>query len=262
MLRSNSLKFSKLSFVSLSLCIAGGCTAIPEAPTQFTQKIIATSSFPIFSYVKLENPNLWVRVYIEGDGYAFNAHGRPSSDPTPKDDLVRQIAFNDPHPNVIYLARPCQYTNKYPGCNPAIWTHARFSQSVVDAELEALKALIDDHEVVLIGFSGGAQIAGLISTQPNKLHVRKIVTIAGNLDHPTWCLRNRLSPLKGSLDLGDYRQQFLLIPQIHYVGQHDQIIDPKITVQFIEDQTKIRWVPNATHNKGWEAAFKDIWHEN
>ena len=51
-----------------------------------------------------------VNIYIEGDGRAWLNKNRPSLDPTPKNSLALKLAEIDPAPNVIYLARPCQYS--------------------------------------------------------------------------------------------------------------------------------------------------------
>ncbi|MDD7312777.1 MAG: alpha/beta hydrolase, partial [bacterium] len=61
------------------------------------------------SWQKITHPTAPYKIYIEGDGHAFNAHGQPTGNPTPKGTLVRELAFGDNHENVIYLARPCQY---------------------------------------------------------------------------------------------------------------------------------------------------------
>lgn len=49
------------------------------------------------------------KIYIEGDGRAFDIDGQPTSDPTPRGTMLREIAFGDTHPNVVYLGRPCQF---------------------------------------------------------------------------------------------------------------------------------------------------------
>ncbi|MBR2299926.1 MAG: hypothetical protein IJ870_05075 [Alphaproteobacteria bacterium] len=67
--------------------------------------------FKIASWQKITDKNAPYKIYIEGDGFAFNAHGSPTTNPTPKNTFLRQIAFNDPSKNVVYLARPCQYVN-------------------------------------------------------------------------------------------------------------------------------------------------------
>ena len=95
--------------------------------------------------------------------YAFNARGKATQDPTPHGTLVRELAFGDNSPNVIYLARPCQYV-KSPICSKRHWTTARFSPEVINAEYEAIKNIASNNPVILIGFSGGAQVAGLVTT--------------------------------------------------------------------------------------------------
>ena len=153
-------KYHVLSVVFGLLCLSS-CTSI-EAPSFFDYKVIETDIFPIASWQKVTDKHSEFHVYIEGDGYAYNAHGRPSSNPTPRGTLVRTLAFSDSSPNVIYLARPCQFVqNKY--CHSKYWTTARFSAPVIESTAQALKAIVGTSDVVLIGFSGGAQVAGLVA---------------------------------------------------------------------------------------------------
>ncbi|MBQ8869832.1 MAG: hypothetical protein IJ019_00465 [Alphaproteobacteria bacterium] len=84
-------------------------------------KKIITDTFTLYSYQKITNTQSLVKLYIEGDGHAFNFHGQPSADPTPKSDFLKNIAFKDTNPNVVYLARPCQYIlDKNPICSKGI----------------------------------------------------------------------------------------------------------------------------------------------
>lgn len=122
---------------------------------------------------KITNPTSIYKVYIEGDGYAFNSYGKPSQDPTPRGTLVRELAFGDKSPNVIYLARPCQYV-KSQICSVRHWTTARFAPEIINAEYETIKQIAGNHPVILIGFSGGAQIAGLVATAKLGLNVKKL----------------------------------------------------------------------------------------
>ena len=166
------------------------------------------------------------------------------------------------HPNVIYLARPCQFNTKVPACTKEVWTTARFSQAVIDAEVDALKELAGNRETVLIGFSGGAQVAGLMSVLDKDLKVRKLVTVAGNLDHEAWCRQHKMPMLDGSLSLADFREEYISIPQAHFVGENDAVVNPFLTREFIKDPGRIREVKGASHAKGWNAAFPAIWEEN
>ena len=70
-----------------------GCATSITPPETFMYKEIQTDTFKIASWQKITNPETYVRIYIEGDGYAFNASGQPSFNPTPRSDLVRKLAF-------------------------------------------------------------------------------------------------------------------------------------------------------------------------
>lgn len=239
---------TRLFFAFASLLLAG-CTSF-SAPESFRYQEIDTEFFRLASWQKLTNASKPLRVYIEGDGYAFNAHGRPSSNPTPRETDFRALAFGDPHANVVYLARPCQYV-KDSRCSRAHWSTARFSPQVIAAESQALAAVAGSRPMTLIGFSGGAQIAGLAAVTAKDLNVRKIVTLAGNLDHPAWCRYHKLPALTQSLDLTDYWAAFEAIPQVHFVCEDDTVIPPDITIRRIGGNAPVVVLPDASHASGW-----------
>ena len=241
------------------LFFVAGCTAI-KAPTDFVYKEIPTRDFTLASWQKITDPFGTYKIYIEGDGYAFNAHGRATQDPTPKGTLVRELAFGDNNPNVVYLARPCQYI-KSPICSKRHWTTARFAPEVINAEYAAVKQIAGDNPVILIGFSGGAQVAGLIASAKPGLNVKKIITIAGNLDHLAWTQYHNLPPLNESMNLESYRKQFAKIPQIHYVGSNDKVMPPVLVREFVGKSGNIIEVGGAMHNSGWEEIYSQIRNE-
>lgn len=237
-----------------------GCTSV-SAPSNYVYKEVKTRDFTIATWQKITNPQEVYKIYIEGDGYAFDRHGKPTQDPTPKGTLVRKLAFGDDNPNVIYLARPCQYV-KSPICSVRHWTTARFAPEIINAEYETIKQIASNHPVILIGFSGGAQIAGLVATAKPGLNVKKIITIAGNLDHLSWTQYHNLPPLNESMDLESYRKQFAEIPQIHYVGSDDKVIPPVLVREFVGNDDLVVEVNGANHNEGWESIYNKVWSEN
>lgn len=241
------------------LFVLCGCTTI-NAPTDFAYRPIATNHFEMASWQKISDPTVPYRIYIEGDGHAFNAYGRPTNDPTPQGTLVRKLAFNDPSPNVIYLARPCQYI-KSGICSQRHWTTARFAPEIINAEFEAVRQIAADSPVILIGFSGGAQIAGLIAAAKPGLNVQKMITIAGNLDHLAWTQYHHLPDLNESMNLENYRDRFAQIPQVHFVGGKDQNITPDLVKNFIGNSAEIIEIENADHQNGWEKAFPLIYNQ-
>lgn len=219
-------------------------------PETFHYKQIISNEFNISAWVKTNNSSSAYYIYIEGDGNAFNVHGYATNYPTPKSSFMRRLAANDTQANVIYLARPCQFT-KGNKCTQKYWTTARFSPEVIDAEYQVIKELIGNKPIVLIGYSGGAQIAGLIAITKD-LNVQKVITIAGNLDHKAWTNYHNLPELTESLNLANYKDKFALIPQTHYVGEKDKVIPPILTKEFVKDKSTIHILLNATHSDGWD----------
>lgn len=249
--------FKQLLF---GLCIAlCGCNNV-TVPEAFVYREIRTRDFDLASWQKIEQPEGTYKFYIEGDGHAFYANGKATDNPTPRGIFMRELAFGDPSPNVIYLARPCQYITGS-NCSQRHWTTARFAPEVINSEYAAIKQIAGKHEVILIGFSGGAQIAGLISAAKPGLNVKKLITIGGNLDPLAWTTYHHLPPINESLSLESYQRQYLQIPQIHYVGSEDKVMPPNLIEQFVNGQHPVITVEGAAHNFGWENIYEQIWNE-
>lgn len=240
------------------------CACISNVmPAGFSYKEIKTNTFTLYSYQKILDNSKAIKIYIEGDGHSFNFHGQPTNDPTPKSDLVKNIAFSDTNPNVIYLARPCQYIlNKNHICSKRHWSSARFATEIINSMASAIKQIAQNKEVILIGYSGGAQIAGLIAVLNPDIKIKKIITIAGNLDHLSWTQYHNLPPLSESLNLENYRSLFVNIPQIHYVGKKDKNITYNLVDGFIQNKSLIVTVNEASHNHGWKKIIPLIIDEN
>ncbi|MFI4937523.1 MAG: hypothetical protein ACHQJ6_03310, partial [Candidatus Berkiellales bacterium] len=125
--------------------------------------------FHLTSYEKSPpTPNALMRVYIEGDGNSWRTKTQLSNNPTPKHPLALELAISDPHPQVIYIARPCQYTplTLEPACDPKYWSSHRYAAEVIHAyntALDHLKEKAKNTNFILIGFSGGASVAALLA---------------------------------------------------------------------------------------------------
>lgn len=243
--------------IILSLLIISACTSL-RVPNDFKYQEVQTRTFKIATWQKIKNPQQPYRIYIEGDGYAFNAAGRPSSNPTPRSDLVREMAFGDYHDNVIYIARPCQFVQNEI-CSKRHWTTARFAPEVINATAEVIENIAGDNEVTIIGYSGGAQVAGLVAANKPKIKTKKLITIAGNLDHLAWTQYHKLPPLNESMNLEAYRDEYLKIPQVHFVGEKDDVIPVFLTHDFVQNKHEIIIIPNNTHNRGWKEIYPQVW---
>ncbi|MBQ7632839.1 MAG: hypothetical protein IJS88_01835 [Alphaproteobacteria bacterium] len=234
-----------------------GCVTPLKIPPKFKPTLITTPDFDFAVWQKIEQPAAPYKIYIEGDGYAFNSRGIPTSNPTPRGTFMRSVAFGDSHPNVVYMARACQFVQNKK-CEQKYWTDGRFAPEIITAQSDAIKQIIRGNSVTLIGFSGGAQIAGLVAVTHPEIKVSKIITIGGNLDHPAWTAHHRVPPLENSADLNDYRDKFAQIAQIHYVGSDDMVMPPFLNENFAADKQTVIVVEGATHNSGWDKVVPQI----
>ncbi len=239
------------------LLLTGACAyRNPMSDMQF--QTTPAPPYVIANWYKIEKPGQALKVYIEGDGQAFDEEGLPTDNPTPKGMFMRELAAEDPSPNVAYVARPCQFLQV--ACREEDWTVGRFSENVIksmDTAIGALMKKARTDKVVLIGFSGGAQVAGLVAVRHPE-RVQKLITIAGVLDQKAWTTYHGDSPLTKSLNLKDYRQVFQTIPQVHYAGGKDEVVPPQLIQDFV-GADKVIVVPRAGHGKGFSSICQDIY---
>ena len=242
----------KKIFLFFTLLLLCSCSTIKtKSPAEFIYKEIKTDDYVLASWQKITDDSSPVRIYVEGDGRAYTSKGYPTTDPTPKSYFLRNISFNDVHENVVYLARPCQYI-KNKNCSNIDWTTGRFSQKIVDNMSQAIKQIAEDKEIILIGYSGGGLICGLIINQhKNDLNIIKWITVAGLLNHTNWTKHFNYIPLKDSLDLDTIPN----ISQTHYIGKKDKVIPYKLTLDIVDKKNCVI-IENATHNSGFEGKIK------
>lgn len=223
----------------LSACVGQNIVV----PNDFVRQDIQTQNYEIATWQKINNlKNNTLHIYIEGDGHAFNVYGRPSFDPTPQSTTLRQIAFNDNFDNVVYIARPCQFVMDKK-CSVSDWTNGRFSQKIIDSVAFAIKQISKGRDIVLIGYSGGAMVSGLVIEQNKDLSVKQWFTIAGVLDHDKWTQYFGDEKLDASLNL----KQLPKIKQTHFVGDRDDVVPYELAKQWANEKD-IVLIENATHD--------------
>lgn len=219
---------------------------------------IQTSLFLLRTYGRLNNKDDLLKVYIEGDGFAWVNKNTVSNDPTPINPIALKLALNDYSSNIIYIARPCQYNLKIDkNCNKDYWSKKRFSIEVIKSFnelLDGLKVKNKYKKFELIGFSGGGAIATLLASK--RSDVIKITTIAGNLNHKLVNKIHNVSLMKESLNPIDIAEKISNIKQIHYIGEKDKIITREIVESYLIsskniDNIKVVVIDDATHTKGW-----------
>jgi pimeloyl-ACP methyl ester carboxylesterase len=226
----------------------------------FERRDVKTGKFTIATYARMGNLEAPLKVYIEGDGLAWIRRNRLSPDPTPREPLALELAALDDSPNVVYLARPCQFVDD-PECDPAYWSGKRFSEEVVASMDGAVSRFASktSGKIRLVGYSGGGAVAVLIAARRND--VESLVTIAGNLNPALVNSIHRVTPLEGSLDPMAVAASLARLPQTHYAGREDAVVPISVARSFKEaagDAPGIRIVPvSATHHQGWPAVWRD-----
>lgn len=232
--------------------------------SKFRHEVYNTSQFSILCFSKIiEKKFNNLRIYFEGDGFAWVDSYNPSKDPTPKDPIGLRLAIVDNAENVFYISRPCQFLlleNKK-ACTDKLWTNFRFSEEVISNMNEILSNLKEKYNIktfTLIGYSGGGTVAALVASRRND--VDSIVTISGNLDHKYWSYIHDLTPLSGSLNPIDFVDKLKEIKQIHYAGENDKIVPPIIGKHYKSvvnsDKVQLKIVPNQDHSSNWVDFWK------
>ncbi|MDW3024776.1 MAG: hypothetical protein R8N50_03790 [Alphaproteobacteria bacterium] len=229
-----------ICFLSLLL---SGCVSAWRAPSDFIYVPIVSGNYTIASYQHLSDTTSPIHIYIEGDGSSFDAYGMPTSNPTPNGTLVREMVARDTSPNIVYLARPCQYIMS-DACSKTDWTDGRFSPNIINSMAYAIKSVADRRPIILIGYSGGAMVSGIVINQNPDMDIKRWITIAGVLNHADWTSYFGDAPLSKSLDMITLPR----VPQSHYIVQNDDVVPNILSYKWV-DGHDLTIIPNARHGK-------------
>ena len=219
-----------------------GCVNNTQHDNMVTVKPDDDKLYSVATIQKITDKSAPVHVYIEGDGRAFNARGRATSNPTPHATFMRDMAANDKSSNVVYIARPCQFIMDEK-CTKTDWTDGRFSKAMVDSVAYAIKAIAKNRPVILIGYSGGAMISGLVIQNYPDINTKQWITIAGVLNHDDWTKYFGDSPLKHSLNLNTLPR----ISQVHYIAENDKTVPNDLSRKWIVNN-ELHVIQNAAHD--------------
>lgn len=231
-------------FVLLFLFVS----SVMAQPDKFWNRVVLSGGQHLmmgFVPPELERADV-LNIFIEGDG-------------KPGIALDMAIGLGG---NSVYIARPCQYMigNHLNSCNKELWTSHRYSQAVIDSmnrAVTAMKIRYRADTVRLIGFSGGGAIASILASKRGD--VALLVTVAGNLDHQKWTELNHSEPLTGSLNPADFSKSLENVPQIHLIGENDDVVPGKVLSSYLSrmhrlDNVKSYVVEGADHTCCWNVA--------
>lgn len=267
-----SLKWSDLLFPIVLSMVLGGCASSSIERTNDIAKKggmefikVSTPLFSFASYQRINDSNLPLHLYIEGDGRAWLSRTQPSPDPTPTEPTALRLAVLDPAANVVYLARPCQWVPmaENPRCQPTYWTNKRFSPEVILAMSEAItqiKQQSHNQQVALVGYSGGGAVASLLAQSRDD--IISLRTVAGYLDVEYANAWHHVSPMPDSLNPIKRAHTIAGLAQIHFSGSEDTVIPPAIAQRYVAQTggqcARQIIVADMTHRGPWEKRWPQL----
>ena len=238
-------------------------------PVKLKSNSYKAGKFIVHSRERFEKPGEDLSIYLEGDGLAWVSRSEPSRDPTPDNPIGLRLAALDKAPNVIWIARPCQYTNivENPICKQYYWTIGRLSPEIiasVDLAISAAKLSAIARKIHIIGSSGGGGLAILIAARRND--VSTIRTVAGNIDHEAFTSFHGVTPMSQSMDPGIVARSINTIPQWHFYGEDDKVVPKLIGESYLRKagftiSSQIQVITGVSHDRGWESHWPRLLQE-
>ncbi len=235
-------------------------------PSFMLHREIPAAPFMLTVYERIHQKGSAATVYIEGDGVAWISKRRPSLDPTPKNPVSLHLASHDSSHNVIYMARPCQYSKMIEAgpCDPKYWTSDRFAPDVInsmDAALDNIKHKYGITEFNLVGFSGGGAVAALLTAE--RSDVATLRTVAGNIDHETLNRIHGVSQMPRSLNPVGVAASISDVPQHHFIGEWDEVVTPAVYDSFrraagASSCMRSSMVSKVNHETGWVNVWPEL----
>ena len=232
-------------------------------PAGLRRSTLNEAGFALTVFSRIGAPDAPARVYIEGDGFAWLDRMTPSGDPTPKDPIGLRLAAADPGPNVIYIARPCQYTGLANGaaCPQRYWTDARLAPETIAAMEDALDDFKRRYGLAsfeLAGYSGGGGAAVLIAAR--RTDITALRTVAGAIDAASFRRVHGLGPASGSLEPEAAALALRRLPQLHFSGADDRIVTQVIARDYIRlsgtpSCARQEVISGMTHDSDWAAIW-------
>lgn len=289
----------KLLLTLLGTAIAlttGACVATKSARQETANRIAAPAfmidrqlqagQFTLTLYERIHDRGGNAQIYIEGDSVddtddTANILKDTFNVASPINPLALRLAAHDKAQNVVYIARPCQYSNRQkvwkevPGenetCDPKYTAAERFTPEVIssyNAALDEIKQRWDIRKFDLYGHGGGGTIATLLASQ--RSDISSLTTVAANLDTVVYNdIMKQASPRtfqplsEATLNPRSIVRDIAHIPQYHYVGGADTQTPPALLHSFFAAMgsskcARYKIIHENTHREGWVDKWPSI----
>ena len=237
-------------------------------PAFLVERTIPTGSFELQAWERMHQRGTSATIYIEGDSKAIaltpdtdkvNFREFWGVDATRDNPVGLHLASRDLSENLAYLARPCQNV-KFPekhGCDPKYWGEDRFAPEVLEAYDVALNDIAARWNITdfhLVGFGGGANIAGVLAAR--RSDVSTLRTVAGDLNPRFVDNEHSVSVSSNAVLAIDFGATLAKVPQHHFVGAADEIVTPGTYHSYrqaigLSDCIHYSLIQDADHTNGW-----------
>ncbi len=260
------MKYLSKLIIFICLFSISACQSFDFEGTGMDKKLVRGGGFVFTTYQRITDKTKPFIFYIEGDGAAFK-RGMPNYNPTPRNPVALRLSSLDKRPNVVYIARPCQFTpmSENPKCDSRYWTTHRMSPDSIAAINEVINKINNGQRFTIAGFSGGGAVAPLIATRNNL--AKEIITIAGNLNHVAFSRHHGHEPkyMSPSLNPIDFAENIKHIPQLHLSGDKDKRVPAFLAADFTNKVNSFgskcathKVLSKTTHGWGWENHWSEI----
>jgi len=236
------------------------------APAFMVERQIGAGIFSLTAFERMHERHTTANLYIEGDG-STNDPGDFMVGETmiwaqndPQSPTALMLATQDDARNVVYLARPCQYSgmrNPEAECGPEYFTSEAYSAEVLAAYNEALDKIKRRDDITafnLVGFQGGGTIAAILASTRND--IVSLRTVAANLDNKLFSAANDMTPYSRSLNAVDFAQRLRRMPQVHFTGGQDEttpvaVLDSYLSALGPTNCVHTEFIQEAGYKNGW-----------
>lgn len=275
----------KISSLSLLLIAAAGLSAcyMPTlsmkkqtamrlaVPTGMMERQIPAQPYIITAFERVTRKNEIATVYIEGGQLVWDDFIKEREMATPLNPLALHLSTRDTSSNVVWLARPCQYTTKLDGteCTREEFAAGRFSLT----NLRSMNLALDNIQrkygftgFNLVGVGDGAGVA--VHLAASRKDVKSLRTVAGMLDTDVFMDVYNPEPHEVVVDRtsnnpGMHASHLAGLPQHHFVGEWDDTISRDMAQHFRHETgnsacVRVSEVKGVTNEKGWVNRWADL----
>lgn len=231
--------------IGIALTSLIGCASIMPKETArrlahaawMVEREIPAAPFALTAYERMHERHTTANLYIGGD-----AEKRAPANP-----VALHMATKDNAKNVVYLARPCDYSGMLDGseCGEEYRTDRRFAPEVIRAYDAALTNISRKYNITgfhLIGYDGGAVIATeLAKRRKDILSLRTVAGQLGQIVNP---------------------QALAGLPQHHFIGGQDEMVSPAQLHSYLQASqsgcVNHSFVQENEHEKGWAEKWPEL----